>query len=507
MNLPLTTRVDLLADLSGSAIDCRMMFLGDTIRLLFRTHTEIVRRFKMFRDPDHLFRSLQGSDEIKQFYEIEKRNGVTSVTMRDSVFKQNGSLQDVKIDLRFRLNSKHLTVPLSMENICALGNLLPLLRKDSTEIEIRDSLQAHLEPERLVWAMKLLAQLGQHGFLTESPLPRNHFQLERTADRLTFMGHSSLLLQTSKTNVLTDPYLRLDDGLPDYALDVARTKLNAIVCSHGHYDHCDLQSFLWFDKDTLLIVPKVKEPTAFNPPVITPLRLLGFRNFLEVDLWKPVQIGEDVELIPVPFHGEQDEPGAKNDHFTYVLRSKDLSLYAGVDASSDTFGEMMPVLEQVRERYHPFLAFLPVSDFSYGYDSGGANGFLRYLDTILIDQKFQYTASPQQATEWVKALQPKWVAPYAIFHFSKWSPRPQVPKFERALKGAKLEKHFFPLRPYEHLDASDFSRSMEFRRHTNVWWFRASAKIGEYDQRFKQNRIYRYLRYRGKPARPVAEHH
>jgi hypothetical protein len=45
-------------------------------------------------------------------------------------------------------------------------------------------------------------------------------------------------------------------------------------------------------------------------------------------------------MILVPFHGEQDEPGAEIDHCTYVYRTPGLTLYGGVDAYRDTFADM-----------------------------------------------------------------------------------------------------------------------------------------------------------------------
>jgi L-ascorbate metabolism protein UlaG (beta-lactamase superfamily) len=338
----------------------------------------------------------------------------------------------------------------------------------------------------------LLSLLQQKGFITESPLPPNHFEKDTPGSRLTFMGHSSLLVQTGKATLLTDPYLRLDDGLPENGMDAPRIRLNAIVCSHSHWDHCDLQSFLWFDKDTLLIVPQVKQPTAFNPPIIEAMKMLGFCNFKEVELWKPIQI-EDIELVLVPFHGEQDEPNAVIDHFTYVLKTNDLCVYAGVDSYRDTFGDMIPVLEKIREQYHPELAFLPVSKVIYRYEWGGVNGFCRYLDTTLVKQTFQYTASPEDAAEWVKALRPRWVAPYALFNFAPWSTPSQIPEFEKALKQANLQKFLFPFRPFDFVDAPDLAN--------------LGSRMRKLDRRMQQNRIYRYLRYRGKRATQPAEHH
>ena len=59
----------------------------------------------------------------------------------------------------------------------------------------------------------------------------------------------------------------------------------------------------------------------------------------------------------MPFHGEQDEPGAEIDHYTYVFKTEGLSLYGGVDAFRDTFGEMPAALARVREEHSQLSRF------------------------------------------------------------------------------------------------------------------------------------------------------
>jgi Predicted Zn-dependent hydrolases of the beta-lactamase fold len=290
-------------------------------------------------------------------------------------------------------------------------------------------------------------------------------------------------------------------------MDVPRLKLNAICISHTHWDHCDLQTLLWFDKNTEIIVPKVLQPTVFNPPIVEAMRLLGFKNIREVNLWEPVQI-EDIELIPVPFHGEQDEPEAIIDHYTYVLKTEGLTVYGGVDSYRDTFGDMKPVLEKIREQYRPQLAFLPVSKMIYRYEWGGVNAFCRYLDTSLVDKDFQYTASGQDAAEWVKVLQPQWTAPYATFNFQRWSAPMQVADFEGALAELGLRECLYPFRPFDVMESSDFlpGHSKKVRRRAMVTWFKVGSTANKYHRKFLTNRVYRYLSYRI-AEQIVTEHH
>jgi hypothetical protein len=80
----------------------------------------------------------------------------------------------------------------------------------------------------------------------------------------------------------------------------------------------------------------------------------------------------------VPFHGEQDEPGAEIDHYTYVYTAPGFTIYGGVDAYRDSFGDMDGMLRRVRDKHHPSVAFLPISRMTYRYEWGGVNGFCRW---------------------------------------------------------------------------------------------------------------------------------
>jgi hypothetical protein len=195
-----------------------------------------------------------------------------------------------------------------------------------------------------------------------------------------------------------------------------------------------------------IIIPRVHQGTAFNPPIAPVLHRLGFRDIREVAPWETQQLG-DVEMILVPFHGEQYEPGAEIDHYTSVHRTQGLSLYGGVDAYRDSFADMEGVLKRVRDEYHPSVAFLPISRMMYRYQWGGVNAFCRYVDSTLLDKEFQYTAGPQEAAEWVRLLDVSTVVPYATFTFSRLATPPSLSEFEAALNQKGLGATLLPLRP------------------------------------------------------------
>jgi L-ascorbate metabolism protein UlaG (beta-lactamase superfamily) len=102
---------------------------------------------------------------------------------------------------------------------------------------------------------------------------------------VTFIGHSTLLVDMDGTSILTDPLLRDRLGhLHRHAPPPEREGLAApdvILISHLHLDHLDIPSLLSLGKDRRLIVPPGAGP------------LLRRRGFSQVDELKP---GESADI-------------------------------------------------------------------------------------------------------------------------------------------------------------------------------------------------------------------
>ena len=126
--------------------------------------------------------------------------------------------------------------------------------------------------------------------------------LEDSAAVITFVGHSTLLIQTPAGNILTDPMYSQRAG-PLNLFGPRRIRqpavlledlppISLVAVSHNHYDHCDLRSLRQL-------------AMRFDPIVTTPIgngrlvRSAGIRRVEELDWWQSVEVaGASVTLTP-----------------------------------------------------------------------------------------------------------------------------------------------------------------------------------------------------------------
>ena len=117
----------------------------------------------------------------------------------------------------------------------------------------------------------------------------------RSKTSVTWIGHSTFLIQTGGINILTDPVWaermgmqrRLTKpGMPIRALP----EIDAVLISHGHYDHLDFASIRKLKGDPVFYVPEGLGAS---------FRRRGYKNVKEAAWWD-VLGKEDVRFTFVP---------------------------------------------------------------------------------------------------------------------------------------------------------------------------------------------------------------
>jgi len=446
----------------SAQVDCRLLFMGANFFAVRRAYAAAIRLFEGGYSRADLSKWLAESPEIQRHYESVERDGKVSITMREETFREPGPLDGIEFSLRITRGLRAHLYPLALERFAALGNLMPLLEGGRNEDQIRQTLAGRVTPDDCAWAEGLIGWLKRENLIEADRDNGDRNWLALARPRITFLGHSTLLMQSERSAVLLDPIVNRKMGSPRKALGIFRAKLDAICCTHSHWDHCNPETLLRLDKDVPILIPKVMRPSALNPPMVSVLKRLGFSDIREVKIWEPVTVG-DIEIVPAPFHGEPDEPGAEIDHYTYVLKAPGMTVYGGVDSYRDKWGDMQPVLERVEREYRSDVVFLPVSRVVYHYREGSLNQFCCYVDEDLVPASFQYTAGPEEAAQWSRSMGAGLLVPYATFGFTRWADRAQVMQFGAALKEIGAGDRFYPLRPLDSIATPDLERAVQSR--------------------------------------------
>ena len=227
-------------------------------------------------------------------------------------------------------------------------------QRATTHNDFRDAAKWALNRERGAWR-------DYHDEPAGPPPPR---RVDGDQLRVTFVNHTTVLLQTHGLNSLTDPIwsercgpvswfgprrvrppgIRFEDLPP----------IDLILLSHNHYDHCDL--------------PTLKRLTStHHPKLITPLgnaRFLERRRikvYKELDWCDAVSIDNDITVAAVParhFSGRGLFDRDRSLWSAFVVATPSGSIFFGADTGfGDHFAE-------IRQRLgEPRLALLPIGAF------------------------------------------------------------------------------------------------------------------------------------------------
>jgi L-ascorbate metabolism protein UlaG (beta-lactamase superfamily) len=180
---------------------------------------------------------------------------------------------------------------------------------------------------------------------------------------VTFIGHSTFLIQTTAGNILTDPVYSQRAG-PFNLFGPRRVRqpavpfddlppISTVLLSHNHYDHCD--------RRTLRMLAE-----RFDPIVVTPLgngalvRSAGIRRVEELDWWQEAKTSALPIVVTPAQHFSARTPFDRNralwGGFMVIAGGRRI-FYAGDTAYARLFHD-------VRERLGPIdLALLPIGAY------------------------------------------------------------------------------------------------------------------------------------------------
>ena len=204
---------------------------------------------------------------------------------------------------------------------------------------------------------------------------------------ITWLGHGTYQIRLESGEVvLVDPWI---EGNPSYPKEHGFDRLDAILVSHGHFDHIH---------DVLPLAQR------FNPPIVAIyetaywLESKGVKNTIGINKGGTATVGPVAVTMTHAIHScgilDGDRIIYGGEAAGFVVRLPDRrSVYCAGD--TNVFSDM----QLIARLYHPELAFLPIGDF--------------------------YTMSPREAALACRMLNVRRVIPVHFGTFPALSGRPE----------------------------------------------------------------------------------
>lgn len=245
-------------------------------------------------------------------------------------------------------------------------------------------------------------------------------------DRVTFLGHNTVVVRSSTSSVMVDPLLfaqkqQYPAGYQPLGLRHVGSP-DAVLITHTHRDHVDAASLLRLPRHTRVVVPAIERETILTTDLQRRLGELGFTDVVPLEWGARTQVG-DIEVHALPFYGEQPtdgdvlHPEIRNEGNTYLVRSPGCSAVFLADAGRDGSGSMYDVAAHAQRRLGSvdavFVGYRGWITYPAQMPMSSVGQFLWFVPPWLWGSRLQLMLDPDDAVDLAERFRARYVVPYA----------------------------------------------------------------------------------------------
>jgi L-ascorbate metabolism protein UlaG (beta-lactamase superfamily) len=175
------------------------------------------------------------------------------------------------------------------------------------------------------------------GFFSPEPPQRRTPHHGGDGVRVRYLGHASLLLQSSATSVLIDPFFASvrDAGAAQFTFDDLPDFIDHVFVTHAHADHFSIENLLKLrGRVGTFLVPRNNPGNLADPSMRLVLQALGFRNVRVLEPFESVGFA-DGQLTSLPFLGEHSDLGIHSKQTLHLVLKDRSFLFLADSACAD----------------------------------------------------------------------------------------------------------------------------------------------------------------------------
>ena len=158
---------------------------------------------------------------------------------------------------------------------------------------------------------------------------------EGTGVRIRYFGHACVLIESRKVNVLLDPVIsyKSNGGIERYTYAELPDRIDYVLITHTHQDHCMLESLLQLrHKIGTVVVPRSNGGSLADPSLKLMLQQLGFHKVRELDELEMIE-EDGGYIMGMPFLGEHGDLNIRT-KTAYLVKLENRSVLCVADSNN-----------------------------------------------------------------------------------------------------------------------------------------------------------------------------